>query len=302
MDTDDCELSDEVYDCITILCEEGDEFVEDDDIVEGIKKYKEALNLVPDLKYEYEASTWIYTAIGDAYYLSENNQESLNYFQQALKSPNGIINPFILFRLGQCYYKLNDITNAQEYLLRAYLINGEEVFSEEPMYLDIVKKVMKGQPKTPTVVVKTVNCKNKRIPTPESISKEIEFLIFEKFEEFYINGDKVGQLRVYESAWALLPDDKYAYSESYLIIECTLRSAIRNKDYETMKQWKERLLYADPERTGGERAFLYGKVAYELGDFETALEHIMAGNKESKGRCFNDNDDKYREFLISKMK
>ena len=60
-------MEDEIYDRIVELCEEGDELVEEDCYPEAIIRYEAALELVPNPKYIWEASTWIYTALGDVF-------------------------------------------------------------------------------------------------------------------------------------------------------------------------------------------------------------------------------------------
>ena len=124
-------MEDEIYDRIVELCEEGDELVEEDCYPEAIIRYEAALELVPNPKYIWEASTCIYTALGDVYFLQSQFQEALNQFQEALKCPDAIGNPFIQLRIGQCFFELEDIMKAREFLLKAYMLDGTEVFEDE---------------------------------------------------------------------------------------------------------------------------------------------------------------------------
>ena len=43
-------------------------------------------------------------------------------------------NPFILLRLGENYLEMEDETNATEFLLRAYMLEGEKIFKEDWKY------------------------------------------------------------------------------------------------------------------------------------------------------------------------
>lgn len=138
------ELNDKVYSEITALCEAGDEYCEKDKYEKAIKKYEEALRLIPDPKYDWEASTWVYVAIGDAYYMQDKYSEALNYFSESFKCPDGITNPFILLRLGECYYELGNLKQAQEYLLRAFMLEGDEIFDgEDEKYFELIKDMVK---------------------------------------------------------------------------------------------------------------------------------------------------------------
>lgn len=135
------ELSNRLYSRIQKYCALGDELIEKGDFDEAIQTYNKAKDLLPEPIYDWEAATWIFVAIGDAFYLSFRYQDALNNLQEAQKCYGGIGNPFILLRIGQCYYELNSVENAKKYLLQAYMIEGEEIFkNEEDKYFNIVRR------------------------------------------------------------------------------------------------------------------------------------------------------------------
>lgn len=137
------ELSEELYNQILELSEEGDSFVDEGDIASAIDKYQSALDLLPGSKYNWEASTWLYAALGDAYYLSGQDDDALECFMESLKCPDGLENPFINLRIGECFFNNNDSNNAREYLIRAYMSGGEEVFEDEPIkYFNEIKDLI----------------------------------------------------------------------------------------------------------------------------------------------------------------
>lgn len=125
------ELEGELYDEILIKCKNGDNLVEEHKYNEAIENYLGALELIPDPKFKWKASTWVYTALGDAYFAINKYNEARAYLFDAINCPNGIYNPFILLRLGECLYKLDDIDKAKEYLIRAYMIEGYDIFENE---------------------------------------------------------------------------------------------------------------------------------------------------------------------------
>lgn len=121
------------------ICEEGDLLIIDSyDYTNAIEKFKEALELVPDPKEEFDTTTWIYTAIADAHYLNDEIDLAMEYLNMAYKLPKGE-NGFVLFRLGQCYRQQNEMETAIEYLKRAYQLSGEEVFGEDIEDLNLAK-------------------------------------------------------------------------------------------------------------------------------------------------------------------
>lgn len=86
------ELNDEIYNRITQLCEEGDSLAEDEYFDEAVEKYNEALELLPEPVYAWEAATWIFTALGDAYYMNDEYRQAVNSLNEALKCPDGLGN------------------------------------------------------------------------------------------------------------------------------------------------------------------------------------------------------------------
>ncbi len=62
------ELNDKVYNKIVSKCEKGDKLIEKLDFEKAIKIYTEALDLIPIPKNIWEASTWVYTQLGDVYF------------------------------------------------------------------------------------------------------------------------------------------------------------------------------------------------------------------------------------------
>jgi len=137
------ELEDKLYEKIVEWSEDGDAMLEEEDFDGAIEKYQSALELLPEPKYDWEAGTWLYAALGDANYLSSRYSEAEGYLQEALKCLDGLGNPFILLRLGECYYELDNMEKAKEYLLQAYMCEGEDIFEdEEEKYFDAVKDMI----------------------------------------------------------------------------------------------------------------------------------------------------------------
>ncbi len=133
------ELNNEIYSKILELCSNGDKMVEKGEFDKAIQDYKRALDLVPPPKNTWDTSTWIYTALGDTYFLKSDYKEAIEYFYNAMNCPDGLNNPFILLRLGQSLYNVDEKTKAKEYLLRAYMLEGLEIFQEEDdKYLQLI--------------------------------------------------------------------------------------------------------------------------------------------------------------------
>ena len=138
------DLDELVYPRIGDLCKLGDELAEKGDFANALGKYVEALSLVPDPVLDWEASTWILTAIGDVYFHVGDYRQSRAALEHAMRAPNAIGNPFIHLRLGQVQFELGEMERARDELARAYMGAGDEIFAEEdPKYLDLIRSLMR---------------------------------------------------------------------------------------------------------------------------------------------------------------
>ena len=133
------ELDDALHQRICDLCAKGDALVEQRQFERAFGFYCDALNLVPPPAEDWEATTWILAAIGDLYFLAKMAKKSLKAFEDAVRCPGGLGNPFIHLRLGQCNFDLGQLDRAADELTRAYMGAGRDIFKEEdPKYIEFL--------------------------------------------------------------------------------------------------------------------------------------------------------------------
>jgi tetratricopeptide (TPR) repeat protein len=125
------ELPDNIYARINELSEKGNLEMDADNASAAIRAWEEALALLPPPASEWEAYTWLSASLGDAYFLSAQLAMAYEHFMNALNGPEGISNPFILYRIGQCLDMQGNQASAVEYLLRAYALDGEDIFDAD---------------------------------------------------------------------------------------------------------------------------------------------------------------------------
>lgn len=136
------ELSEDIQDKIDELAEIGNSFFDDENYEEALKVWKQGLDLIPDPKQDYEESIWFFASIGDIYFLQENYEQAHACFDMARSNitGGGYNNPFVMLRLGESCLEIGDEKNALEYMLRAYMFAGEEIFSyEDKKYFNFLK-------------------------------------------------------------------------------------------------------------------------------------------------------------------
>jgi len=133
-------LSDEIYKDITNLTNQGNNYIDKNRLSDAIDCFNRALDLIPEPKNDWEASTWIYTALGDVYFIKKEFEIASDNLFNAYSCHDGYTNPFILLRLGQSLLEINNVEKAKEYLLRAYMLEGDSIFeNEEKKYFNLIK-------------------------------------------------------------------------------------------------------------------------------------------------------------------
>jgi len=137
------ELPDSIHDEITRLAEEGDIRADEGSYREAIEKYVEALELLPEPKTGWEASTWLLASIGDVHFRAGNHELAVTALSDAMHCPDALGNPFIHLRLGQSQFELGNLPRANDELARAYMAAGKEIFDEDdPKYFQHLKTVL----------------------------------------------------------------------------------------------------------------------------------------------------------------
>jgi tetratricopeptide (TPR) repeat protein len=137
-------MSNELHAEISRLCNEGDALVNDGaDYVGALKKYHKALKLIPEPKEDWEAATLVLSAIGDAHYFAKDYPNAISAFRNAVRCPEGLGNPYIHLRLGECHFELGEMPRAEDELARAYMGADLKIFKDEdPKYWNHMKTVL----------------------------------------------------------------------------------------------------------------------------------------------------------------
>jgi tetratricopeptide (TPR) repeat protein len=138
------EMDSGIYAKITEHSERGNELEEAGDYEGALREFSSALSLVPAPLTNWEAATWLLTAIGETHLFAGEYLEAREALTTAMHCPNSIGNPLIHLRLGEVQFELGDVEKARDELARAYLGGGDDLFEgENPKYLDLVKKSLR---------------------------------------------------------------------------------------------------------------------------------------------------------------
>lgn len=141
------DLDDATYNEITRLCEDGDNLAASGDFREALRLFHRSWGLLPEPKEDWDASTWILSAIGDAYFFLGDFENVVAALTNAVHCPNGLGNPFIHLRLGEAAFELGQMERAGDELSRAFMGAGKEIFAnEDPKYFTYLESILKPMP------------------------------------------------------------------------------------------------------------------------------------------------------------
>ena len=298
------ELDDITYDKICQLIEKGDSYFERDSYVKAVKKYKEALALVPDPKTDWEASTHIYVAIGEVYYYLSKIEIAIQCFEYAMLCPDGVANPLIHLRLGQCFYEENKFEKSKEHLLQTYMLEGEEIFAdEEEKYYHLIEEEIESAEPIDSVEYDSFD-DNSDGPV-SGLEPEVEAAVDALIEEsnrYYDQQDFHSTREYMMQAWYAMPEDnRYTNNYCYMIAGALMGVSLELEDIDSAMKWAEEFKLCELDRIeDGDREMQLGIVCYEGENYEMAKEYFEVANRKSGGRCFWSEDRKYKEFYYGR--
>lgn len=134
-------LSEDIAERVDQLSEAGDALMEDEKFTEAYELYVQALELMPEPLHDHPEATWIFVSLGDSYFFPEDFESAFEAYQDAVQCPEGLGNPYVHLRLGQCALELGLETQAIHELTRAYMRDGDQIFEDEdPKYFEFLKK------------------------------------------------------------------------------------------------------------------------------------------------------------------
>ena len=125
--------------------EEGNSLCEQGKMDEAIEVWAQGLKILPEPLNSQSEAVWFQTSIGDTYFMQNKFDKSYAWLFEAKSnlSGDGYSNPYVMMRLGQSAMEIGKIEEAREYLLRAYMLEGEDIFSDEDeKYIDCIRDLI----------------------------------------------------------------------------------------------------------------------------------------------------------------
>jgi tetratricopeptide (TPR) repeat protein len=114
-------------------------------------------------------------------------------------------------------------------------------------------------------------------------------------------GDKPGAIQDAELAWQNFPEPKFGWDVSKSFTHALAETYRDTEQFENALNLMQRLFASEtvkPHQDGPR--FIMGTIYFELGDQTNAKKWFAEADKISRGRCFKEENPKYRLFYKGK--
>jgi tetratricopeptide (TPR) repeat protein len=129
------------------------------------------------------------------------------------------------------------------------------------------------------------------------MSNEIDDLMDES-NSYNEKGDLPKSIELLIKAWDGLPEPKASNANSFFILKYIIETNLEIGKPEESEKWLKDFFESDLDRDDlGDRKYIEGKVAFDLGDMNRAKKAFIEANSLTKGRCFEPGDSQYKAII-----
>lgn len=134
-----------VEECIAMY-EKGVEYMEEGEFINAEKCYKETLRLAEKHNLDRSNSLFAEIAIelGECYYEKKEFDVAKDYFYDAINYEIGMKNPYVFLGIGKCWIKSGDDVKAKEYLIKAYMLGGKDIFQYDEKTYELIREIVEN--------------------------------------------------------------------------------------------------------------------------------------------------------------
>lgn len=222
------------------FCKNALNYLERNNWQEAIDQYSKVIEILPEPKKNWDAYNWVYTTIGDIYFINEEYEKARIFLSKSYL--NDEVNAFLFLRLGQVLYYLNEIAEAQQLLQKAYDMEGETIFEcEDELFINLILGEVN--------VIETISL-NTEHEYMFRLPEEYEYLEDEYFSNSYLfkNFDwgniYIRNIELYNKIPKILYDNTLAW----FTVKNILESAINLDKIEVLNDWYDKLIIVSEHR------------------------------------------------------
>jgi tetratricopeptide (TPR) repeat protein len=134
-------------------------------------------------------------------------------------------------------------------------------------------------------------------PMPDDVRLPI-YAVFSEAKQAAAAGDHARAEQLCEDAWGRIPEPKFGWDVTYVCLGAFVKymgaSRSYDKPIEAVNAYLGSPYYAEYQDGP---YFWLGSLYYEKGDLARAFEYFERANAMSKGRCFVEEDPRYKAFF-----
>ena len=136
----------------------------------------------------------------------------------------------------------------------------------------------------------------------ENIEKKIITMIQDSNKLYKEKGLESALEKLLE-AWDIIPEPKVEDNMATVLADFIAKNYLVQKQYSKALYWGDVLKKAQTYKIDSGEGFLFcGKVYYETGEKEKAIEEFVVAWKKSKGRAFRDESPEYLALIKNIIK
>lgn len=282
----------------------GDDHLENDRFEKALETYQAAWDLLPDPAEECTAAPSILTSMGNAKFHLGNFQEAITDLSRALELADQSDAPFLLLRLGQCFYECGDHEQAAEELSIACIAAGTILFeNDDPKYLEFL---LSNRSELARAQKSKWNDASIRLELaleefPEALSNRIRKLCIEA-NRLSAKGNYPPALEKLWTAFDLVHEPKDEHLTATWIITLIGDVNYLSKDFEAGRDNLSTGMNL-PGALGNPFSHLrLGQCEFEMGDMARAGDELARAYISGGTEIFESENPKYLQFLSSILK
>lgn len=128
---------------ISKIIEEAFIFEDNDDYLYAKTLYEEAISYLPEPKESLRMYGFLNTCIAEILFDERQYRDCIDIMKSVRSTTYHLTNPLILLIIGKCYYELDELDLSADYLMRAYLLEGIDIFKGEDLYKDFLEEYLR---------------------------------------------------------------------------------------------------------------------------------------------------------------
>jgi len=142
------ELPSALYLTVCRVCEAAECHVNSSQLELAVERLYETLDLLPIPREDWEAFTWICGTIADVFFMRHDFSKCDDWIRKIMisEAPGWNSNAFLHLRRGQCAFELGDVSKARQWLIGAYMLEGDAIFEgEDSKYQDTILDLIREE-------------------------------------------------------------------------------------------------------------------------------------------------------------